>query len=250
MKKLLVGIFCLITFFAIGSKNVNAEVNKKTATSIAKNEIRKELKENFNVQIKNKDIKVNKIEKYPTYTTKVYAKEMKNSWSIEASAKDKPVSMIINIKSKKNKVTNSLTYNNVQTFNYIRNEITPTGSLASSLDSFDNLTNTYASLPKQERSTDWDGIKGARVTFQGNIVEVGGNRIYVIRSDKYTDGMTWDSIVGTPNEYYAFVAQFANKINKSAFIVGAPETVSGYLDSRGDPDFVSHWKLYEVVRGQ
>ena len=126
-------------------------------------------------------------------------------------------------------------------------------TLANSLSTFGELTADYSAIPNTngKRSTAWDGIKGSKVTWAGTIIDIGSTQIYLIDSNKYMEGMTWDSVSGTDNEYYVFVAKFKDKINKEAFSIGSEEIVTGVLESRGNENNpLAHWKLYDVVRGQ
>lgn len=126
-------------------------------------------------------------------------------------------------------------------------------TLKNSVSTFSELTTSYLAIPNSDgkRSSAWDGIRGSKVTWSGTIIEVGTSQIYLIDSSKYVDGMTWDTVSGTDNEYYVFVAKFKDKINKEAFSVGFEETVTGTLESRGnDVNPTAHWKLYDVTRGQ
>lgn len=121
-----------------------------------------------------------------------------------------------------------------------------------SLNDFGEFASNYKSLPLNERTPLWDReIYNKEVTWKGNIIEIGGNRVYIIDNSKYKEGMTWDEVAGTENEYYVFVAQFDNKILKEAFTLGAEDTFTGKLQSRGnDSGFYSHWKLYNSQRGK
>lgn len=117
---------------------------------------------------------------------------------------------------------------------------------------FNQFVEAYKAIPASERTPVWsNNLRGTKVTWSGNIIEVGSTQIYVIDSSKYQQGMTWDNVAGTENEYYVFVAKFPDRILRSAFSVGSLETFTGTLESRGnDSGFISHWKLYNVRRGQ
>lgn len=117
---------------------------------------------------------------------------------------------------------------------------------------FNQFVEAYKAIPASERTPVWsNNLRGTKVTWSGNIIEVGSTQVYVIDSSKYQQGMTWDNVVGTENEYYVFVAKFSDRILRSAFSVGSLETFTGTLESRGnDSGFISHWKLYNVRRGQ
>lgn len=121
-----------------------------------------------------------------------------------------------------------------------------------SLNDFGEFASNYKNLPLNERTPLWDKeIYNKEVTWKGNIIEIGGNRVYIIDNSKYAEGMTWDEVAGTENEYYVFVAQFDNKILKEAFTLGAEDTFTGKLQSRGnDSGAFSHWKLYNSQRGK
>lgn len=121
-----------------------------------------------------------------------------------------------------------------------------------SLNDFGEFASNYKNLPLNERTPLWDKeIYNKEVTWKGNIIEIGGNRVYIIDNSKYTEGMTWNEVAGTENEYYVFVAQFDNKILNEAFTLGAEDTFTGKLQSRGnDSGAYSHWKLYNSQRGE
>ena len=121
-----------------------------------------------------------------------------------------------------------------------------------SLNDFGEFASNYKNLPLNERTPLWDKeIYNKEVKWKGNIIEIGGNRVYIIDNSKYTEGMTWNEVAGTENEYYVFVAQFDNKILNEAFTLGAEDTFTGKLQSRGnDSGAYSHWKLYNSQRGE
>lgn len=116
-----------------------------------------------------------------------------------------------------------------------------------SVNDFPAFLESYKDLDASERSPLWDeNIYGTNVTWTGIIFEVGNKQIYVVDSSKYKDGMTWSSVSTTPDAYSVFVADFESEINDDEFSVGSEVTVTGDLESRGDPDNNSHWKLYKA----
>lgn len=67
----------------------------------------------------------------------------------------------------------------------------------------------------------------------------------VVRTDKWENGMNWDNVQKNPKDpYYVFIADFDNDIDASAYSAGTEVTVKGSLESRGDPDMPTNWKLY------
>ena len=112
---------------------------------------------------------------------------------------------------------------------------------------FPAFLESYKNLDANERTPIWDeNIYGTNVTWTGIIFEVGGQQIYVVDSSKYKDGMTWSSVSTIPDAYSVFVADFETEINDDEFLVGSEITVTGDLESRGDPDLNYHWKLYNA----
>lgn len=126
-------------------------------------------------------------------------------------------------------------------------------TLKNSVSTFSELTTAYSAIPNSDgkRSSAWDDIRGSKVTWTGKVIEINRSRIYLIDPSKYVEGMSWDNVAGTDNEYYVFVARFNDKINPETFSIGSEETVTGILESRGNENNpAAHWKLYDVVRGQ
>lgn len=113
------------------------------------------------------------------------------------------------------------------------------------INDFPTFLASYKELDTSEKTLIWDNnIYGTNVTWTGIIFEVGGQQIYVVDSSKYKDGMTWSSVSKTSDAYSVFVADFETEINDDEFLVGSEITVTGDLESRGDPDLNYHWKLY------
>lgn len=128
------------------------------------------------------------------------------------------------------------------------------------LNDFNLFVESYKEIPVQERTEFWDNkLYDQKVTWTGTIMEIGGNRLFVIDSDKYpeVEGLTYAYIGGTENDYYLFVAQFDNKLIKSNYEVGQQATFTGKLQSRGSdgqsqyekqPGTFAHWKIYNAVQ--
>lgn len=120
-----------------------------------------------------------------------------------------------------------------------------------STDNFSDFVIKYKELQPDERSNIWDnGLYKKKVSWNGTIIGVGDTVVYLIDNTKYQQGMTFDNVQGTENEYYVFAAKFNDKILKDAFAVGSQETFTGNLESRGnDNNPVGLWKLYNAHRG-
>ncbi|MCM3511678.1 hypothetical protein [Carnobacterium inhibens] len=115
------------------------------------------------------------------------------------------------------------------------------------VNDFPAFLDSYKELAASERTPLWDkNIYGTNVTWTGIIFEIGEQQIYIVEPSKYKDNMTWNSASATPDAYSVFVADFESEINDDEFSVGSEVTVTGDLESRGDPDNNSHWKLYNA----
>lgn len=115
------------------------------------------------------------------------------------------------------------------------------------LNNFPEFLESYKNLDASDRTPLWDEeIYGTNVNWSGTIFEVGGQQIYIIESSKYQEGMDWSTVSTTPDAYSVFVADFETDINDADFPIGTEATVSGGLESRGDPELNYHWKLYNA----
>lgn len=117
--------------------------------------------------------------------------------------------------------------------------------LTTALSSFESFTDTYKSLSKEQRTPSWENIAKSEVTWSGKVIDNTGHTLVVVRTDKWENGMNWDNVQKNPKDpYYVFIADFDNDIDASAYSAGTEVTVKGSLESRGDPDMPTNWKLY------
>lgn len=126
------------------------------------------------------------------------------------------------------------------------------------LNNFSLFVNSYKEIPLTERTPLWENkLYKSNVTWSGTIIGTGGLQIYLIDSEKYLDGMTFDNVSGTENDFYVFVARFDEKINKTDYQIGQQATFTGNLQSRGSdgqsqyekqPGTFAHWKIYNAVQ--
>lgn len=117
--------------------------------------------------------------------------------------------------------------------------------LTSVLASFETFTDEYEALAKTQRTPAWENIAKSEVTWSGKVIDSTGHTLVIVRSDKWEKGMNWDNVQKNPKDpYYVFIADFDNDIDASAYPAGTDVTVKGSLESRGDPDMPTNWKLY------
>lgn len=117
--------------------------------------------------------------------------------------------------------------------------------LSSSLSSFETFTDSYESLQKEQRTPAWENIEKSEVTWTGKVIDHTGHTLVLVRSDKWEKGMNWDNVQKNPKDpYYVFIADFDNDIDASAYPAETEVTIKGSLESRGDPDMPTYWKLY------
>ena len=121
-----------------------------------------------------------------------------------------------------------------------------------SLNDFNIFANNYANVEPIERSPLWDDyIYGTKVTWTGTIVEVGGKKITLIDTNYYYDGASYLDLADKPEIYRVFMASFNYELPKSTLTPGQQLTVTGDLESRGNPiNPATHWKMYnsEIVQ--
>ncbi|MHC5226887.1 hypothetical protein ACYSNW_01270 [Enterococcus sp. LJL99] len=165
-------------------------------------------------------------------------KDDKNETTVESSSTEKTV------ESKSKKIEKTIDSTET-TFNELEQ------AANDSLNDFSTFVTNYQKIPMKEKTPFWDKVYGTKVTWTGTAIQEGGNRVYIIDSSRYTPDMTWDSVSGTEDEYYTFVAKFNDKITDGTFITGNKYSFTGSLESRGtdqEMGFFSHWKLYDAVQ--
>lgn len=117
--------------------------------------------------------------------------------------------------------------------------------LTESLVSFEKFTDEYESLEKGQRTPSWEKIAKSEVVWSGKVIDSTNHTLVIVRTDKWEKGMDWNNVQKNPKDpYYVFIADFNNDIDSSAYPSGTEVTIKGSLDSRGDPDMPSNWKLY------
>ena len=116
-----------------------------------------------------------------------------------------------------------------------------------SLSDFNSFANNYANVEPIERTVLWDDyVSGTEVTWTGTVVEVWDSEIILIDSNYY-DGTLFQDLNGKPGIYRVFIADFNYDIATSTITPGQQLTISGDLDSRGNPsDPFSNWKIYNA----
>lgn len=113
-----------------------------------------------------------------------------------------------------------------------------------SLNDFNLFANNYADVEPIERSELWDDyISGTKVTWTATVVEVWDSEI-VLMDSNYYNGTLFSDLDG-PDLYRIFISDFNYDLAPSSITPGEQLTVSGDLDSRGNPTSpFANWKLY------
>lgn len=70
-----------------------------------------------------------------------------------------------------------------------------TAELVPYLKNFDKFVSKAKMLENQGKMTKaFKGVYKKKASFNGTIVEIGTNRVYLISNDKYREGMKWENI--------------------------------------------------------
>jgi len=112
-----------------------------------------------------------------------------------------------------------------------------------SLNDFSAFIENYKQL-EEEKTTTWDKyLYGETVTWTGTVMDVSTKQIYIWGKDY--NNQTWDTLSQEDHEKYnVFIAKFENEV-PSDINTGDDITVKGILESRGDYESNTNWKLYE-----
>ncbi|RLL47839.1 hypothetical protein D8M04_00735 [Oceanobacillus piezotolerans] len=114
---------------------------------------------------------------------------------------------------------------------------------------FFEIVEAYYNLPSDQKSQTWDDFMyGNTVTWSGTIadLEAIGDSIVVYSGENY-NGEDWKTISMEKKDMlpYTFIVELKDESQKNDLKQGDTVKINASLESRGDKEMQSNWKLYE-----